>query len=137
MVTLPTETGQQSLNQAGESASAVVIQSLNPVQLFCDPRDRSPPGSSIHHISWARMLQWVAIPSPGDLPDPGIKPGSPALSGGVFSPEPPGRPVPESKRSRTQHGRSCHQHWALPLLLCGSPPGGVVVPHCSFNVPSP
>ena len=25
------------------------------------------------------MLEWVAIPSPGDLPDPGIKLGSPAL----------------------------------------------------------
>ena len=25
------------------------------------------------------ILEWVAIPSPGDLPDPGIKPGSPAL----------------------------------------------------------
>ena len=26
-----------------------------------------------------RILQWVAYPSPADLPDPGIKPGSPAL----------------------------------------------------------
>ena len=25
------------------------------------------------------MLEWVDIPSPGDLPNPGIEPGSPAL----------------------------------------------------------
>ena len=49
-------------------------------QLFCDPMDCSRPGSSVHAISQARMLEWVAISfSPGDLPDPGIKFTSPAL----------------------------------------------------------
>ena len=33
------------------------------VQL-CDPMDCSPPGSSIHGVLQARILQWVAIPSP-------------------------------------------------------------------------
>ena len=36
----------------------------------------------------ARTLEWVA-PSPGDLPDPGIKPGSPALQADSLPPEPP------------------------------------------------
>ena len=45
---------------------------------LCNPMDHSPPGSSVHVISQARMLEWVAIFSPGDLPDPGIKPTSPA-----------------------------------------------------------
>ena len=36
-------------------------QSLYPVQLFCRPLDSSPPGSSIHGISQARILKWVAI----------------------------------------------------------------------------
>ena len=31
------------------------------VQLFCKPMDCSPPGSSIHGISYARILEWVAI----------------------------------------------------------------------------
>ena len=35
--------------------------------------DYSPPGSSVHGISKARILEWVAI----DLPDPGIEPASP------------------------------------------------------------
>ena len=30
---------------------------------FCDPMDCSPPGSSVHGISQARILEWVAIPS--------------------------------------------------------------------------
>ena len=38
--------------------------------MLCDPIDYSPPGSSVHGISQARILQWVAVfPSLGDLPD--------------------------------------------------------------------
>ena len=33
----------------------------------------------LRHKGSPRILEWVAIPSPGDLPDPGIEPGSPAL----------------------------------------------------------
>ena len=44
---------------------------------LCNPMDCSLPGSSIHGIFQARILEWVAISSPGDLPDPGIKPLSP------------------------------------------------------------
>ena len=38
--------------------------------------DCSPPGSSVHGILQARILEWVAIPFSRDLPDPGIKPWS-------------------------------------------------------------
>ena len=34
---------------------------------------------SVHGISQTRILEWLPFPSPGDLPDPGIKPGSSAL----------------------------------------------------------
>ena len=30
---------------------------------LCDPRDCSPPGSSVHGILQARLLEWVAMPS--------------------------------------------------------------------------
>ena len=46
---------------------------------LCDPMDCSLLGSSVHGILQARILEWVTFPSAGDLPDPGIKPGSPAL----------------------------------------------------------
>ena len=39
----------------------LVIQSC---PTLCDPMDCSPPGSSVHGISQARILEWVAIPSP-------------------------------------------------------------------------
>ena len=39
------------------------VWSLSPVQLFCDPMDYSPPGSSNHGILQARILEWVAISS--------------------------------------------------------------------------
>ena len=58
---------------------------------LCDPMDCSLPGSYVHGIFQARLLEWVAM-SPGNLPDPGIKPMSPALVGGFFTTGPPGKP---------------------------------------------
>ena len=66
-------------------------QWLSCVWLFCDPMDCSPPGSSVHGISQARILEWVPFPSPGDLPDPGIKPASLAWQADSLSTEPPGK----------------------------------------------
>ena len=39
-----------------------------------------------------RILEWVAFPPPGVLPEPGIEPTSPALAGRFFTPKPPGKP---------------------------------------------
>ena len=53
-----------------------------------DPTEDSPPDSSVQEILQARMLEWVPVPSPGDLPDPRVKPASlttPALAGGFFT----------------------------------------------------
>ena len=44
-----------------------------------------------HEISQARILDWVAISFSRDLFNPGIKPMSPALAGGFFTSEPPGK----------------------------------------------
>ena len=38
-----------------------VVQSLSCVWLFCNSVDCSPPGSSVHGILQARILEWVAI----------------------------------------------------------------------------
>ena len=47
--------------------------------------------SSVPGIVQARILEWVAIPFSGDLPDPGIKSGSPALQVDSFLTESPGK----------------------------------------------
>ena len=41
---------------------------------FCDPMDYT-----VHGILQPRILEWIAFPSPRDLPNPGIQPRSPAL----------------------------------------------------------
>ena len=38
---------------------------------LCDPMGYSPPGSSIHGILQARILEWLPSSTPGHLPDPG------------------------------------------------------------------
>ena len=47
--------------------------------ILCNPVDCNLPGSSVRGILQARILEWVAFPSPGDLPKPGIKPGCPTV----------------------------------------------------------
>ena len=48
---------------------------------FAIPMDCILPGSSVHRISQARILEWVAIPFSRDLPDPGMELESLALAG--------------------------------------------------------
>ena len=48
----------------------------------------NPPNSSVHGILQARILEWLPFPPPEDLPDPGMKPASPAspaLAGKFFT----------------------------------------------------
>ena len=46
-------------------------------------------------MGFSRQEYWSGLPypPPGDLPDPGIKPVSPALADGFFTTEPPGKPI--------------------------------------------
>ena len=59
---------------------------------LCGPIDCSLPGSCVHGVLQARILEWLLFPSPGDLPNSGIKPGSPALWANSLPSEPPGKP---------------------------------------------
>ena len=60
--------------------------------ILCNPMDCNPPDSSVHGILQARILEWVAFPSPGDLCKPGIKPRSPTLQADSLLSEPPESP---------------------------------------------
>ena len=80
--------------------------------------DCSLPGPSVHEIFLARILEWAAISSPGDLPDPGIEPRSPALAGRFFSTESPGKPINQYKNFKN----CCHlsnksQRCTFPISL--------------------
>ena len=69
---------------------------------LCDPM-----GSSLHQappsMGFSRQEYWsgLPLPSPGNLPDPGIEPRSPALYTDALPSEPPGKSyfyVPEASR---------------------------------------
>ena len=57
---------------------------------LCDSLDCSPPGSSVHGISQARILERLPFPTPQDLPNPGIEPRSSALQADALTSEPRG-----------------------------------------------
>ena len=61
-------------------------QSLSCVQLCHNPMACSPQGSPLS-MGFFRQEYWNRLPflPPGDLPDPGIEPASPALAGGFFT----------------------------------------------------
>ena len=64
---------------------------------LCYPMDCNLPGSPVQGILQARILEWVAVPFSRESSDPGIKLASlicPALAGGFFTTEPPGKPHP-------------------------------------------
>ena len=68
------------------------VKSLSRVQLFATPWTvayQAPPS-----MGFSRQECWSRLPFPslGDLPDPGIKPGSPALQADTLPSEPPGKP---------------------------------------------
>ena len=48
---------------ASEYSGAAAAKSLQSCLTLCDPIDGSPPGSSIHGIFQARVLEWVTMPS--------------------------------------------------------------------------
>ena len=54
---------------------------------LCNPMDYT-----VHGILQARVLEWVAIPFSGDIPNSGIEPRSPALQADSLPAEPPGKP---------------------------------------------
>ena len=64
------------------------FKSLSRVLLFAVGR-QAPLSMGILQ---ARILEWVAMPSFGDLPNPGIKPRSPALQADSLPSEPPRKP---------------------------------------------
>ena len=70
--------------------------SLSQVQLFYDPMDCSPwtvARQAPLSMGFSRQEYWSGLPfpSPGELPHPGLEPGSPALAGRFFTTEPPGK----------------------------------------------
>ena len=89
--------------------------------------DCGPPGSSLHGVLQARILEWVTISFSRDLPIPGIEPKSlrsPALAGRFFSTSAT-NPFPQEHRENKpqQHSSQRRQWQPTPVLLPGKSHG--------------
>ena len=69
----------------------VKVKSLSRVRLFVTPWTVAYQASPSMGFSRQEYWSGLLFPSPGDLPDPGIKPGSPALQAEALTSEPPGK----------------------------------------------
>ena len=70
----------------------VKVKSLSPVQLFATLWTVAHQASLSMRFSRQEYWSGLPVPSPGDLPDPGIEPRSPALQADALTSEPPGKP---------------------------------------------
>ena len=59
---------------------------------LCDPMDCNPPGSFVHGILQARILEWIAIPFSRGSSWPRDQARVSCIAGRCFTPEPPGKP---------------------------------------------
>ena len=80
------------------------MKSLSHVRLFVATWTvayQAPPS-----MDFSRQEYWSGLPfpSPGDLPDPGIKPGSPTLQADTLPSEPPGKPIRKERTRPTLKG---------------------------------
>ena len=67
------------------------MKSLSRVRLFATPWTVAYQASPSMGFSRQEYWSGLPFPSPGDLPDSGIEPGSPALEADALTSEPPGK----------------------------------------------
>ena len=91
--------------------SATLPDVLGTSPALCDPMDCSWPGSSVHGILQARILEWVAIPFFGGS----SQPRSPSLQADTLPSELPGKPLPErgvdNRTTCSLEASNCDRVW--------------------------
>ena len=79
--------------EKGESERKIKVNSLSCVRLFVTSWTvayQAPPSMG---FSRQEYRSGVPLPSPGDLPDPGMEPGSPTFQADALTSKPPGKPM--------------------------------------------
>ena len=79
---LQTEVGTRTGKHSWEHLKVLVTQSY---PTLCDPMDCSPPGSSVHGLLQARILEWVAIPFSRGSFQPKDRAQVSCIAGGFFT----------------------------------------------------
>ena len=95
------------------------MKSLSCVRLFATPWTVAHQASPSMGFSRQEYWSGLPFPSPGDLPDPGIEPGSLTLEAAALTSEPPGKPLLLLLVSRFSRVRLCDP-------IDSSPPGSPV-----------
>ena len=115
-------TGCQLWAVCTQSCIQQIIVCAQSCVTLCNPMDCSPPGASVWNSSRQEYWSGLPFPTPGDLPDPGIKPASP---------------------SNLLHCRQILYHWTTrgggEELISSEPTvflGGQVSPYLSISLPT-
>ena len=98
------------------SAACMHAQSLSHVRLFATPWTTGQPPLS---MGFPRKEYWseLPFPSPVDLPDSEIEPGSSALASGFFTTEPPRKPTCALRCSKYFHSFHLPSHTLIIIIL--------------------
>ena len=93
-----------------KGAALFVCSSLSCVRLFVTPW--TVAFQAPLSLKFPRQEYWSGLPFPflGDLPDPGIEPGSPALAGSFFTTKPLGKSVTVHRGQKSQTVLQTHTH---------------------------
>ena len=91
-----------------QNSMKVKVKSLSHIQLFATPWTVAHQAPLSLEFSRQEYWSGLPFPSPGDLPDPGIKPGSLALQADSLLSEPPGKPKSESFSIFFYQPYACH-----------------------------
>ena len=89
-----------------------VLSHFSHVPTPCDPMGCNRPGTSVHGILQARVLDWIAISSSSGSSSPRVRTLVSCLAGGFFTSEPSGKSTKEDKQLQSQHRQS-----SWPVLL--------------------
>ena len=99
------------------------MKSLSRVQLFAIPW--TVAYQAPRSMGFSRQEYWLPFPSPGDLPDPGIEPGSPTLQADALPSEPPGKLEVGCKPMKgiKDESQNLRVHWinAVSYVSCKRP----------------
>ena len=82
---------------------------------LCDPIDCSPTGSSVHGISQARILEWVAISSSRRSSQPRDQTSISCMAGRFFTTGPPEKPSPTSEHFKIYFSHDLLGSFLVPI----------------------
>ena len=97
-----------------------IVSLLSLAWLFCDSVDYRPPGSSIHWISQARMLEWITISFSRGPSQPRDWTRLTYITGRFFTPEPPAKALCVPLRGQMSTGSSHLASWLLVYFMYSS-----------------